>query len=107
MLRKKSEINLPGLEDILKGSLFKRYVKCGKRHCRCKEGELHGPYFYFSYIKDKKIYQIYIPKSKVKEVKRKLKNYDNLIRFFEEMNFLNVKKLKGGKNVKGKNSAKK
>jgi len=32
----------------LPGSLRRRMIKCGKKNCRCRKGELHGPYCYFA-----------------------------------------------------------
>jgi uncharacterized coiled-coil DUF342 family protein len=29
------------------GSLRRRMIKCGKKNCRCRKGQLHGPYNYF------------------------------------------------------------
>jgi hypothetical protein len=31
----------------LPGSLRRRHIRCGKRNCRCRNGQLHGPYHYF------------------------------------------------------------
>jgi uncharacterized coiled-coil DUF342 family protein len=31
----------------LSGSLRRRMIKCGKKNCRCRKGQLHGPYNYF------------------------------------------------------------
>ena len=28
------------------GALLEQYVRCGKPNCRCREGRLHGPYYY-------------------------------------------------------------
>jgi hypothetical protein len=37
-------------EDLLPkkmpGSVHAQYIRCGKRTCRCAQGELHGAYFY-------------------------------------------------------------
>ena len=30
----------------LDGSLSRRYVRCGRKNCRCQNGNLHGPYVY-------------------------------------------------------------
>ncbi len=32
----------------LPGSLRRRMIKCGKKSCRCRKGQLHGPYCYFA-----------------------------------------------------------
>ena len=31
------------------GYLTSEYVKCGKTNCRCRNGQLHGPYTYLHY----------------------------------------------------------
>jgi uncharacterized coiled-coil DUF342 family protein len=31
----------------LSGSLRRRMIRCGKKNCRCRKGQLHGPYHYF------------------------------------------------------------
>jgi len=31
----------------LRGSLRRRLIRCGKQNCRCRRGQLHGPYNYF------------------------------------------------------------
>jgi len=30
------------------GSLRRRSIRCGKQNCRCRRGQLHGPYHYFA-----------------------------------------------------------
>lgn len=90
MIRK----DLPDLDDILMGSLFKRYTRCMREGCKCRRGKKHGPYFYFSFVKGGRIHQIYIPRHKVGEVRRKIGNYRKLMRFIERRCYSNIKKLK-------------
>lgn len=33
--------DLPPLEEIVRGSVFARRVRCGKSSCRCARGQLH------------------------------------------------------------------
>ncbi len=33
---------------LIKGSLVEQYKVCGKKGCRCQQGEKHGPYYYLS-----------------------------------------------------------
>lgn len=37
-------------EEVLpakkKGSLIRKFQKCGKKNCKCQHGELHGPYYW-------------------------------------------------------------
>src|SRR3954464_4121596 len=39
---------LPPLQAILRGSLIKRYKRCGKPGCKCVNGPGHGPKYYLS-----------------------------------------------------------
>ena len=39
---------LPPLQAILRGSLIKRYKRCGKPGCKCADGPGHGPKYYLS-----------------------------------------------------------
>lgn len=36
------------VERVLAGSLVAQTRRCGKRDCRCVDGQPHGPYSYFS-----------------------------------------------------------
>ena len=35
--------------DRVPGHIEVKYVRCGKAHCRCARGELHGPYYRRAY----------------------------------------------------------
>jgi hypothetical protein len=39
---------LPPLKEVLRGSLIKRYKRCGKPGCKCAKGPGHGPKYYLS-----------------------------------------------------------
>jgi len=28
------------------GTIYKKYIRCGKRGCKCNNGQPHGPYYY-------------------------------------------------------------
>ena len=40
--------DVPDLTAVLRGSVRKRYVRCGKKGCHCQEGRGHGPVYYLS-----------------------------------------------------------
>ena len=49
------------------GSLRRRSIRCGKQNCRCRRGQLHGPYHYFApskcrgkwqYVSDKELEKV-------------------------------------------------
>lgn len=35
----------PPLSEVLRGTLRKRYLRCGKPGCHCRKGRGHGPFF--------------------------------------------------------------
>lgn len=39
---------MPPLEEVLRGSLVERYLRCGKPNCRCARGRRHGPLWYLT-----------------------------------------------------------
>src|ERR1700682_6768001 len=39
---------LPPMEQLLRGSIIERYLRCGKPGCKCAQGEGHGPKYYLS-----------------------------------------------------------
>jgi hypothetical protein len=41
-------------EDMVAGSVYSTYKKCGKETCRCARGELHGPFMSLSIPKEGK-----------------------------------------------------
>jgi hypothetical protein len=54
---------------MLQGSLVTIYRKCGKKGCRCERGEKHGPAYYLSFKEGGKSQMVYIPASRLEEVK--------------------------------------
>ncbi len=61
------------------GYITSQMVKCGKSSCKCNEGQLHGPYFYYRYwklchrtwIQKKK----YVDKAKAEKIARAINKY--------------------------------
>ena len=63
------------LRDIIKGTVIKHYKKCGSKRCICKEGKLHGPYWYLSYKEENKSNLKYINKKDLVRISRLAGNY--------------------------------
>ena len=57
-------------EGMVQGSLVTLYRKCGKKGCRCERGEKHGPAYYLSYKENGVTQMVYIPVSRLEEVKK-------------------------------------
>ena len=46
--RKKIIDYLLNARDMVDGSIYTVYKKCGNKNCRCAKGQLHGPFKYLS-----------------------------------------------------------
>jgi len=46
--RKKIIGYLLNVHDMIDGSIYTVYKKCGNKNCRCTKGSLHGPFKYLS-----------------------------------------------------------
>lgn len=76
-------------DNGLSGSLVEKYIKCGKKGCKCSQGYKHGPYLHIQYYKKGKLKTFYIKRKDEEEYKRKLeennkfrKNIKRLIRLY-------------------------
>lgn len=71
LIRQKQELlkQIQGCSDMLQGSLVTLYRRCGKKGCGCERGKKHGPAYYLSYKEGGKTQMVYIPASRLREVK--------------------------------------
>jgi hypothetical protein len=51
-----------------KTAICQQFRKCGKAHCKCNAGQLHGPYFYYFYRVNGKLKKSYIRKADADEL---------------------------------------
>jgi len=49
----------------LPGYLLAQKIKCGRSNCKCANGELHGPYFYYVWRVGSRQYKEYVKRSDV------------------------------------------
>jgi hypothetical protein len=52
---------LADAEATLRGVLLSRCRRCSSKGCRCRRGELHGPYAYLAIYADGRSRTIYVP----------------------------------------------
>ena len=64
---------LEEVEHVLAGSLSEQSRRCGKAGCRCADGELHGPYAYFTPRPAGRGKARYVPASQEEAVRRCLR----------------------------------
>jgi hypothetical protein len=61
--RRRLSAGVSGLEGTLRGVLLSKGRRCSSAGCRCRRGELHGPYSYLSVYADGRSRMIYVPAS--------------------------------------------
>ena len=85
------------MRDMVKGSLIEHYKKCGSSVCVCREGKLHGPYWYLSYKEANKSTLKYIDVEDLAKVSRLAANYKKFQSNITRINRMNreIGKLMG------------
>lgn len=63
------------IRDMIKGTVIKHYKKCGRKVCICREGKLHGPYWYLSFKEGDKSNLKYINIKDLPGIIRLARNY--------------------------------
>jgi hypothetical protein len=84
---------IQGCSEMLQGSLVTLYRKCGKRGCRCERGEKHGPAYYLSYKEGGVTQMVYIPVSRLGEVKRGMEAFSRYWELGVKLSRLNLERM--------------
>jgi hypothetical protein len=66
---------LPPLEEILRGTVFVRSLRCGKPGCRCASGDLHQATYLSVTLAGGRTEQISLPARLVPQARRWVANY--------------------------------
>jgi hypothetical protein len=70
-MKNKIEKMLPKITfGSIRGSVHVQFVRCNKPNCKCKDGELHGPYFYYFTRINGKRRKRYLKKEEAERVRR-------------------------------------
>src|ERR1035437_5915435 len=59
--RRRLVASVEGLESMLPGSLVRQGRRCSSSGCRCRRGELHGPYLYLALYSGGRNRTLYVP----------------------------------------------
>lgn len=98
--RKKTLEYLLHPKEMVYGSIYSAYKKCGNKNCRCTRGELHGPFYYLSRKEDGVTKLTFIRKADEDRITSQAENYRKYIKAMAKLNKLNsriydnIKKIK-------------
>lgn len=80
---------VPPLDQIVRGSLLERQIRCGKPTCRCATGAGHPAFTLTVSFARGRTEQVTIPPALVPTVRRWLANYEQLWGVLEEIAAVN------------------
>jgi len=88
--RKELILNIRSLlnKPVIRGSLVKVYINCGRKNCKCQKGAKHLAY-YLSYKKEAKTHLVYIPQKFLKDIREAIRIYKVLKDRLEDLYNLN------------------
>jgi len=98
--RQKAITFLLNPKNMVSGSIYATYKKCGNKKCRCAKGELHGPFNYISKKVDGKTILTFVRRADESKITKEAKNYREYIKVIATLNKIdkkiydNVKKIK-------------
>ena len=85
----------PSLDEVMRGTLRERFVRCGRPGCHCQEGKGHGPFLYLSVtLGVGKTVQITIAPKDRAIARRYVRNYQRLQRMLEKVSEINRESLR-------------
>jgi len=79
---------------LMRGSLAPLYVRCGRKDCRCAQGQKHGPYLYVSVFQGRRTKSVYVPRHLETEVRQWVRNAQAVQRDLLEITRLNAERLR-------------
>jgi len=86
---------LAPVEEILRGSLVKRYVTCGNSSCKCARGERHGPIWYLTItLGPGRTTSAVVPPELLEQVRHWIANYHRVKDDLEKISEINRELLR-------------
>lgn len=73
--RRRAVRALPSLEEVVRGSVVERQLRCGKAGCRCARGQLHDATYLSVTFSGSRTEQISLPAALVPVARRWVANY--------------------------------
>ena len=98
--RQKTLAYLLNPKEMVTGSIYGAYKKCGNKNCRCSKGVLHGPFNYLSRKVDGKKKLTFIRRADEDRIKKEEENYRNYTKAMARLNKLNSRIYEDIKKIK-------
>jgi hypothetical protein len=88
---RKTEIlnSFPAMDQVIRGSLITRYIKCGNANCRCAKGTGHMSFYLSSFYKGHTSMN-YVPKALEPSIREGIESFRLLEELLSELAELNL-----------------
>ena len=96
---------LPSLQEVVRGSVVARRLRCGKPGCRCARGQLHAATYLSVTFAGGRTEQISLPADLVPLARRWVANYDAWWKAVEKISAINRTLLRERRSSAPKHSA--
>jgi len=80
---------LPALDEVLRGSIVERSIRCGKAQCRCAAGELHTAVYLSVTHRGGRTEQISLPREVLPAVRDGVRIYQRWWEILEQVSAVN------------------
>lgn len=87
--RQRAVQHLPPIEEVLRGSILERSVRCGQPHCRCASGERHTATVLTVSFPGGRTEQISLPAAVLRTVRGWVANYQRWWEIIEKVSAIN------------------
>ena len=87
--RQRAAHKLPPIEEVLRGSILKRSVRCGQPHCRCAAGARHAATVLTVSFPGGRTEQLSLPAAVVPTVRAWVANYQRWWAIIERVSAIN------------------
>lgn len=98
--RQKTLTYLLNPKDMVAGSIYMVYKKCGSQSCRCAKGNLHGPFYYLSKKEEGKTKLTFVRRADEDTVEDKANNYKKYTKAMADLGKVNAKIYDNLKKIK-------
>jgi hypothetical protein len=92
--RQRAVQNLPPIEEVLRGSILEREVRCGQPNCRCASGERHAATVLTVSFPGGRTEQISLPAAVLPTVRGWVANYQRWWEIIEKVSAINRELLR-------------
>ena len=81
------------LKGLIRGTLVRTKKKCGRKDCRCEQGDLH-PHVYISIYRKPRNKVVYIRPQEIEETQKGIQAYREVLRILDEISLINMTLVK-------------